>query len=104
MKRARVSVPWKEGLHLRVAADLVTRAQKFRSSITLKVKEQVADAGSIFSILMLCATLGAVVDIEVSGDDEEAAFDAVASVFQLPNGELPEESRPDDEHDPVPLG
>ena len=94
MKRARVSVPWKEGLHLRVAADLVRRAQEFRSSINLKVKEQVADAGSIFSVLMLCATLGAVVDIEVSGEDEEAAFDAVASIFQVPDAEFPEEPLP----------
>ncbi|MCB1229115.1 MAG: HPr family phosphocarrier protein [Verrucomicrobiae bacterium] len=99
MKRARFEIPWKEGLHLRIAAQLVKRAQSFRSSVKLKVNEQMADARSIFSILMLCASLGAMVDIEVAGDDEDDAFASVAAVFNVVDSELPEDLN-DDSGDP----
>ena len=83
MKRSQVSVPWKEGLHLRPAAQLVTRAQTFRSAISLRVNHRMANARSILAILLLSASFGSVVDLEASGDDEDQAIAAVTSVFDL---------------------
>lgn len=40
-----------------------------------------ADARSIISILLLCAALGTVIDVEASGDDEEVALQAVENAF-----------------------
>ncbi len=82
MKRARITIPWKEGLHLRPAAQVVKCAQSFRSTISLKVNERIADARSIFGILLLSATLGAAVDLEVSGADEELALTTMTSLFE----------------------
>lgn len=82
MKRSQVSIPWKEGLHLRPATRLVERAKAFRSSVSLKVNERLADGRSILAILLLCATFGSVVDLEVSGEDEEQALAAVTAVFE----------------------
>jgi phosphotransferase system HPr (HPr) family protein len=41
----------------------------------------VADARSILSILILCATLGATLDIEASGPDEREVIEAVEAFF-----------------------
>lgn len=90
MKRARVTVSWKDGLHLRNAARVVRRAKSFRSSIFLKVNDRVTDARSIVGILLLCATLGSVVDLEVSGDDEDAALATIASVFETGDQDFPQ--------------
>jgi phosphocarrier protein len=82
MKQARVKVLWKEGLHLRHAARLVRRARSFRSSISLQVNERITDARSILGVLLLCATLGTLVDLQVSGEDEDAAIAALTSLFE----------------------
>ncbi len=81
MKRSKVTVPWEEGLHLRPAATLVKTAQKFRSAITLKCGDSIADLRSIISVIALCATAGAVLELEVSGEDEELAAQAVTEMF-----------------------
>lgn len=82
MKQARLEIPWPQGLHLRPAGRLVALAQSFRSSIRFRLQERVADARSVMSLLLLCATLGTVLDVEVAGDDEDAALAAVLTVFQ----------------------
>ena len=81
MKRSQFVVPWREGLHLRVAARLTRLAGGFRSRIELACSGRVADLRSILSVLALCATMGAVVDVEVHGDDETEAVAAIEEVF-----------------------
>ena len=82
MKRAKITVPWKQGLHLRPAARIVRCAQSFSSKISLKANERIADARSVLGILLLSATLGVAVDLEVSGPDEDAAIATMTSIFQ----------------------
>lgn len=72
-------------MHLRAATQVVKHAQSFRSSIILKANERMADARSILGVLLLCATIGVVVDLEVSGADEEMAFATLVSVFEPGN-------------------
>ena len=81
MKCSQVLVPWKAGLHLRPAARLVRLAQSFRSTIFLKCGGKLADARSIVSILLLTATMGAVVDVEATGEDEANAALAIEQIF-----------------------
>jgi phosphocarrier protein HPr len=81
MKRSKVVVSWREGLHLRPAARLVQLSKQFRSTIFLKCSGKVADLRSILSILSLCATIGTVIDIEARGDDEQDATRAVEQIF-----------------------
>ncbi|MFA6962633.1 MAG: HPr family phosphocarrier protein [Opitutaceae bacterium] len=84
MKTIRVSIPWVEGLHMRPAGCIVAVARSFRSVVRLRVGTHVAEASSILSIVILCASLNAVVDIEASGDDEQEAVRAVAACFESP--------------------
>jgi phosphocarrier protein HPr len=81
MKVTRLTVKWENGLHLRAAARLVKVARKFHSRIVVRLGSQVADARSIMSIMILAASLGSALDIEVSGDDEHEAIQAVESCF-----------------------
>ena len=82
MKTTTVIVPWQEGMHLRRAGNLVKLATQFRSSILCRLGERVADARSVLSILILCAGLGATLEIEASGPDEREAIQAVAAFFE----------------------
>jgi phosphotransferase system HPr (HPr) family protein len=86
MKHSKVVIPWQEGLHLRPAAHLVRMGRKFRSRIVLSFGGRMADLRSILSILALCASMGATLDLEVTGDDEQDAVQAVEQFFASHNG------------------
>lgn len=81
MKTTTVIVPWQEGIHLRRAGNLVRLATQFQSSILCRLGQRVADARSVLSILILCASLGATLDIEASGPDEREVIEAVEAFF-----------------------
>ena len=83
MQRAQVQVPWKKGLHLRPATALVRMAQSFPGKILLKCGDRLADARSIVSVLLLAASMGSVLDVEISGDDEASAASAIEHIFTV---------------------
>lgn len=78
------------GLHARAAAQLVRLAATFSSKITLYRNDngRLANAKSILSLLALAASIGTLVRVEVEGQDEETAIDAVATLFATGFGEL----------------
>jgi phosphotransferase system HPr (HPr) family protein len=78
MKTTVVIVPWKEGIHLLRAGSIAQLAARFRASIICRLGGKVADARSVISILILCAGLGATLEIEASGPDEREAIQAIA--------------------------
>ena len=81
MKSSEVTVSWEKGLHARPASRLARQARRFTSNIILTCNNQVANARSILSILLLCASVGATIRIDVLGDDEEQALTAVEQTF-----------------------
>jgi len=85
MKRSQVVIPWHEGLHLRPAAKLVRLGQRFHSKIILSCGGKMADLRSIVSIIALCGSMGATLDLEVSGDDEQDATQALEQAFASHN-------------------
>ncbi|MDF7806499.1 HPr family phosphocarrier protein [Pontiellaceae bacterium B12219] len=82
MKKTKVIVPWEQGLHARPASEVIHTANRFQSTIQLKAKGRVADARSILNLLLLCATLGTLLEVEVTGNDETAAVAAIESLFK----------------------
>jgi phosphocarrier protein HPr len=102
MKRKQVTVLWEEGLHARPAAKLVKLALSFQSTIFLNANERVADARSILGVLLLCASLGTVIDLEVSGEDEETALATIAWEFESGDFENPirRDTEPEDSKKP----
>lgn len=78
------------GLHARAAAQLVRLAGTFRSRITIRRDDTgaFANAKSILSVLALAAPIGTLLQLEITGDDEQTAFDAVARLFSDGFGEI----------------
>jgi phosphocarrier protein HPr len=90
MLERRVKIVNPLGLHARAAAQLVRLAGTFKSKILLKRIDSsvVADAKSILNVLTLAAPIGSELDLEVNGEDELLAMDAVADLFVRGFGEV----------------
>jgi len=68
------------GLHARAAARLTLAAAKFKSTIILVVNGRRANARSLIAVMILAASMGATVSIEVRGPDEVEAMHEVAQL------------------------
>jgi phosphotransferase system HPr (HPr) family protein len=90
MLEREISVINPLGLHARAAAQLVRLANGFRSKITLERTDTAvfADAKSILSVLTLAASMGTMLIVKVTGEDEEAALEAVTELFATGFGEI----------------
>lgn len=62
------------GLHARAAASFVKLASSYDSEIFLVNREQSVNAKSIMGIMMLAASQGTKLILEVNGPDESAAL------------------------------
>ncbi|GAB4188193.1 MAG: HPr family phosphocarrier protein [Wenzhouxiangellaceae bacterium] len=75
------------GLHARAAGKLVATASAYQSTITLAHQQREVNAKSIMGILMLAAGCGSTLAISASGDDAEAACDAIVQLIKNRFGE-----------------
>ena len=75
------------GLHARACARIVGIASKFRSTVSLSVKGRRASARNIVAVMLLTASVGATVRIEVDGPDEAEAMREIAARFHDGLGE-----------------
>jgi phosphotransferase system HPr (HPr) family protein len=76
-----VKVMAEVGLHARVAAAFVKTAERFSSTIRVRLGEKDANAKSILQVLTLGAEHGAEVTIRADGDDGQEAIDALEAVL-----------------------
>jgi phosphotransferase system HPr (HPr) family protein len=72
-----VTLPRDVDLHARPAADFVRTAMSFAASIQVAAGEREADAKSLLSVLALGAKGGTELRLTASGDDADAALDAL---------------------------
>jgi phosphocarrier protein len=77
----------KLGIHARPAAEIVKAAGKFKSSITIVRDDLEVNAKSIMGVMMLAAEFGSTVVLRATGDDAEAALDALCAVIANKFGE-----------------
>lgn len=69
----RITIINKLGLHARAASRFVTVASGFASEIQLAKDGQVINGKSIMGVMMLAASQGTVLEMTVSGEDEDEA-------------------------------
>ncbi|MFC3852575.1 HPr family phosphocarrier protein [Salinispirillum marinum] len=81
MIREPITIINKLGLHARASAKLNKLAMQFSSSVILEKDGRRSDARNIMSIMMLAASKGTELTLEVSGDDEQAAYDAIKALI-----------------------
>ena len=70
------------GLHARATARLVQLLSGHRCAATLSAKGREVNAKSIMGVMLLAAGTGTPVLLRVDGEDEAAAADAVAALFE----------------------
>ena len=71
----------KLGLHARAAAKVVSTANEFETDIVLVKDGKNADARSIMKLLMLSASQGSYISIEVDGVDQKDAMKSMVTLF-----------------------
>ena len=71
----------KLGLHARAAAKLVSTANEFESTIIITKDGKNADARSIMKLLMLSASQGTRISVEVDGVDQKDAMKSIEKLF-----------------------
>ena len=82
MKLSTLNVSWIKDRPLQHVVELVKLAGRFNSTILLKCNGEIADLRrrSIVTIVALCV-MATVIEVEVTGDDEQAASRSVQELL-----------------------
>ena len=87
MLKQEIEIINKLGLHARASAKITQLAAQFKCDINLLRNTRRVNAKSIMGVMMLAASKGAKIEIETSGDDEQAAMDALRQLINNKFGE-----------------
>jgi phosphocarrier protein len=87
MIRTSLVISNKMGLHARASAKLTKLASSFKCEIFMSRNGRRVNAKSIMGIMMLAAGLGAEVELETEGEDEQAATDGITALVNDKFGE-----------------
>ena len=87
MITSTITISNKLGLHARASAKLTKLAGSFKSDIHLSRNSRRVNAKSIMGVMMLAAGLGSDVGIEVDGEDEAQAMQALRALIDDRFGE-----------------
>ena len=70
------------GLHLRPAGILCKDAMQFKSHITFRYRDNIANAKSVLSVLGACIKSGDEIELICEGEDEEEALKAIVEAIE----------------------
>ena len=87
MIRQAATISNKLGLHARASAKLTKLAGGFSCDVHLSRNGRRVNAKSIMGVMMLAAGIGAEVQVETEGADEQAAMDAIVALINDKFGE-----------------
>ena len=75
------------GLHLRPAGILCKEAMQFKSHITFRYRNNIANAKSVLSVLGACIKSGDEIEMICKGEDEEKALAVMIGAIESGLGE-----------------
>ncbi len=87
MIKTSATISNKLGLHARASAKLTKLAGSFPCEVWISRGERRVNAKSIMGVMMLAAGLGATVELETNGVDEQSAMDALLAMMADKFGE-----------------
>jgi phosphocarrier protein HPr len=87
MVKASVTISNKLGLHARASAKLTKLAGSYPCEIWMARGERRVNAKSIMGVMMLAAGMGTLIELEVQGDREQEAMDALRALIDDKFGE-----------------
>ncbi len=76
-----LTVANKLGLHARAAAKVVALASNFASEISLQKGNRKINGKSIMGVMMLAASQHTIVNVVVTGEDEQQAMTEIENLF-----------------------
>lgn len=88
MKKAKVTIKNKLGLHARAAAMLVELVSRFSSEVIIRKDSHEVDGKSIMGIMTLAAGIGTELVLSAEGEDE---VEAVEKIIELIDRKFDEE-------------
>ena len=77
----------KLGLHARAASKLVNCANQFESEVFINRKGNRVNAKSIMGVMMLAASKGVELELEIDGNDQQSCRDALVDLINNRFGE-----------------
>mgnify|MGYP001027977537 CR=1 FL=1 len=80
MIRTELDIVNRLGLHARAAAKFVNCASEFQSTVQVERNSRRVNGKSIMGVMMLAASCGTSIVVEVDGPDEEAAAAALTAL------------------------
>jgi phosphocarrier protein HPr len=87
MLQQDIEINNKLGLHARASAKLTQLAGQFGSDIWIARGERRVNAKSIMGVMMLAASKGTIIRLEISGEDEAEAMRSLAALIADKFGE-----------------
>ena len=87
MIQTSITISNKLGLHARASAKFTKVAGGFRSEVFMTRGDRRVNAKSIMGVMMLAAGNGTEVQLEVEGEDEQAAMGALLALINDKFGE-----------------
>ncbi len=87
MIQTRVTISNKLGQHARASAKLSKLAGGFPCEVWMTRNERRVNAKSIMGVMMLAAGMGAEVELETDGEQEQQAMDALLALINDKFGE-----------------
>jgi phosphocarrier protein HPr len=87
MIRTNTTITNKLGLHARASAKLTKLAGAYPCEVWISKGERRVNAKSIMGVMMLAAGLGSDVTLEIDGDREQEAMDAILALIDDKFGE-----------------
>lgn len=82
MKQFEYVIKDELGIHARPAGLLVKEAKKYESKIVISKDGKKSDATKLMAVMGMAVKCGQTVEVEVSGSDEEAAFEGMKAFFE----------------------
>jgi phosphocarrier protein len=87
MLKQEAQISNKLGLHARASAKLTQLASKYRSEVWIARNGRRVNAKSIMGVMMLAASKGSMIELEIDGSDEQEALDALLALINDKFGE-----------------
>jgi phosphocarrier protein HPr len=87
MLKTNFTITNKLGLHARASAKLTKLAGSFQAEVFMSRNGRRVNAKSIMGVMMLAAGLGAEVELETDGPDEQQALDLILALVNDKFGE-----------------
>jgi phosphocarrier protein len=82
MIERNITIINKLGLHARAASKLVNLASQFASEVYLDNRGNRVNAKSIMGVMMLAASQGTELKLEINGEDEQQCVDAIVGLIE----------------------